>query len=150
MASVPASTPAPTASATPTDRVVRRFGAARAVATGAVIGGCGLVIVAVAPNATVGIIGFAVLGIGLCVVVPQSFSAAGRLDPGSTGVAIARVDDLNYIGFVVGAALIGAVATSASLRLAFLVPAVLTIGIVILAPAFNVATPSPVAANPGK
>ena len=132
------------------DRVVRRFGAARAVATGAVIGGCGLVIVAVAPNATVGIIGFAVLGIGLCVVVPQSFSAAGRLDPGSTGVAIARVNLFNYIGFVVGAALIGAVATSTSLRLAFLVPAVLTIGIVILAPAFNVATPSPVAATPGK
>jgi MFS family permease len=132
------------------DRVVRRFGAVPAVATGAVIGGCGLIVVAVAPNAAVGIIGFAVLGLGLCVVVPQSFSAAGRLDPGSTGVAIARVNLFNYIGFVVGAALIGAVATSASLRLAFVVPAVLTIGIVVLAPAFKVATPSSLATTPGK
>ncbi len=121
------------------DRIVRRVGPGPAVATGAVIGGIGLLIVAVAPTAAVGIAGFAVLGLGLCVVVPQSFSAAGRLDPGSTGVAIARVNLFNYIGFVVGAALIGAVATSASLRLAFVVPAVLTIGIVVLAPSFKVA-----------
>jgi hypothetical protein len=120
-----------------------RVGPVPAVATGAVIGGIGLVIVAVAPTAAVGIAGFAVLGLGLCVVVPQSFSAAGRLDPGSTGVAIARVNLFNYIGFVVGAALIGAVATSASLRLAFVVPAVLTIGIVVLAPSFRIAARIP-------
>jgi MFS family permease len=127
------------------DRIVRRVGPVRAVATGAVIGGIGLLIVAVAPTAAVGIAGFAVLGLGLCVVVPQSFSAAGRLDPGSTGVAIARVNLFNYIGFVVGAALIGAVATSASLRLAFVVPAVLTIGIVVLAPSFKIAEVTAVA-----
>jgi MFS family permease len=131
------------------DRIVRRFGAVPAVATGAVIGGIGLLIVAAAPNAAVGIAGFAVLGLGLCVVVPQSFSAAGRLDPGSTGVAIARVNLFNYIGFVVGAALIGAVATSASLRLAFVVPAVLTIGIVVLAPSFKVASATPAEVSGG-
>ena len=120
------------------DRIVRRYGPTPAVATGAVIGGCGLLVVAAAPNAAVAIAGFAVLGLGFCVVVPQSFSAAGRLDPASSGVAIARVNLFNYIGFVVGAALIGVVAESASLRLAFVVPAVLTAGIVALAPAFKV------------
>lgn len=120
------------------DLVVRRVGAVPAVRVGALVGAVGLLIVAAAPNPTVGIAGFAVLGIGLCVVVPQSFSAAGRLDPASSGVAVARVNLFNYIGFVVGAALIGAVASSASLRWAFVVPAVLTAGIVVLAPSFNV------------
>jgi MFS family permease len=121
------------------DRVVARFGAVPAVATGAVMGAGGLLIVAAAPNSAVGIAGFAVLGLGLCVVVPQSFSAAGRLDPGSTGVAIARVNLFNYVGFVVGAALIGAVAGSAGLRYAFVVPAGLALGIVALSGSFRIA-----------
>jgi len=52
-------------------------------------------------------------------------------------VAVARVNLFNYMGFVVGAALIGVVAQSSSLRLAFLVPAVLAVGIVALARAFR-------------
>jgi MFS family permease len=124
------------------DRVVRAIGPAPAVAIGAGIGGVGLLIVAAAPSAAVGIAGFAVLGIGLCVVVPQSFSAAGRLDPGGSGVAIARVNLFNYVGFIVGAALIGAVAEGASLRWAFVVPAVLTLGIMALARSFKVAAPA--------
>jgi MFS family permease len=125
------------------DRLVRRVGPVPAVAAGALVGGVGLVIVAVAPTPTVAIAGFAVLGLGLCVVVPQSFSAAGRLDPRSTGVAIARVNLFNYIGFVIGAALIGIVAEGASLRWAFAVPAVLTLGIMALAPSFRVRPPTP-------
>ena len=124
------------------DRLVRRVGPTPAVVAGAIVGGCGLLIVAAAPSSAVAIAGFAVLGLGLCVVVPQSFSAAGRLDPRSTGVAIARVNLFNYIGFVIGAALIGVVADTASLRWAFVVPAILTIGIVALAPAFRVGLPS--------
>ncbi len=119
------------------DRVVRRFGAVRAVAAGGAVGVLGLLIVVAANSPAAGIAGFAVLGLGLCVVVPQSFSAAGRLDPAGTGVAVARVNLFNYIGFVVGAALIGAVAEGVGLRMAFLVPAVLALGIVALAPSFR-------------
>jgi predicted MFS family arabinose efflux permease len=131
------------------DRLVRRVGPVRSVAAGALVGGCGLLVVAAASGPAMAIAGFAILGLGLCVVVPQSFSAAGRLDPASTGVAIARVNLFNYIGFVVGAALIGAVAQSSSLRLAFVVPAVLTVGIVALAPAFRVRAGQPAASEVG-
>ena len=86
------------------------------------------------------------LGLGLCVVVPQSFTAAGQLDPTGSGVAVARVNLFNYIGFVVGAALIGVVAQGSSLRLAFGVPAVLTVGIVVLARSFRPRVPEPVVA----
>jgi MFS family permease len=119
------------------DRLVRRYGMAPVLRVGAVVGAAGLLVVAAAPVPAVGIAGFALQGLGLCVVVPLSFSAAGRLDPAGTGVAIARVNLFNYAGFVIGAGLIGAVAELASLRLAFVVPAVLTMVIVVLAKAFE-------------
>ena len=130
------------------DLIVRRFGPVGVVSVGGVVGGLGLGLVAASQSAAMGIAGFAVVGIGLSLVVPQSFSAAGRLDPAGTGVAIARVNLFNYVGFVVGAGLIGAVAESASLRLAFVVPAVLAAGIVALAPAFRTEAPTPAAEVP--
>jgi MFS family permease len=119
------------------DRLVRRFGMTPVLRIGAILGGAGLLVVAAAPAAAVAILGFALQGLGLCVVVPLSFSAAGRLDPLRSGTAIARVNLFNYAGFVVGAGLIGAVAELANLRLAFVVPAVLTVTIVVLARAFE-------------
>ena len=121
------------------DRLVRRWGPVKVVAAGGLIGAIGMSVVAAAPRPAIGILGFAIVGAGLCVVVPQSFSAAGALDPTGSGVAVARVNLFNYVGFVVGAALIGAVAKDASLRLAFVVPAVLALLIVALAPSFAVA-----------
>jgi predicted MFS family arabinose efflux permease len=134
------------------DRLVRRFGPVRVVAVGGVIGALGMALVAVAPRPLLGVIGFGIVGAGLCVVVPQSFSAAGALDPSGSGVAVARVNLFNYVGFVVGAALIGAVAGGASqghatagsgLRWAFAVPAVLALAVVALAPSFGVARRQP-------
>jgi MFS family permease len=121
------------------DRVVGRIGPVRTLAIGGVIGALGMAVVVAAQNPATGIAGFAVVGIGLCVVVPQSFSAAGAVDPTGSGVAIARVNLFNYVGFVVGAALIGAVAEGANLRLAFAIPAVLALGITLLAPSFRIA-----------
>ncbi len=121
------------------DRQVNRFGPVLPVAVGGAVGAAGLTLVALAPAPLWAIVGFGVVGAGLSVVVPLSFSAAGVLDPTNSGVAIARVNLFNYVGFVVGAGLTGAVADAASLRWAFAVPAVLALGVVALAPAFRVA-----------
>jgi MFS family permease len=121
------------------DRVVQRLGPVRTVASGGLIGVAGLVLVAAAPTPWAGIVGFAILGVGLCVVVPQSFSAAGALDPTGSGVAIARVNLFNYAGFVTGAALIGLVSGATSLRGAFALLAALGLAVVGLARAFRVA-----------
>jgi MFS family permease len=129
------------------DRLVRRYGPVPIVRVGAVIGGVGLLVVALAPVPAVGLAGFALQGLGLCVVVPLSFSAAGRLDPADTGVAIARVNLFNYAGFVIGAGMIGAVAELASLRLAFAVPAALALVIVLLARSFA-GRPAPLVGQP--
>jgi MFS family permease len=121
------------------DWPVRRFGPVLPVAAGGLVGGAGMVLVALARSPALAITGFAIVGLGLCVVVPQSFSAAGALDPTGSGVAIARVNLFNYVGFVVGAGLIGVVNDAAGLRWAFAVPAVLCLGIVALAPSFRIA-----------
>ncbi|GIJ43964.1 MFS transporter [Virgisporangium aliadipatigenens] len=123
------------------DRLVRQYGPAVVTRAGAAIGGVGLLVVAAAPDSGVALAGFALQGLGLCVVVPLSFSAAGRLDPAHTGVAVARVNLFNYAGFVVGAGLIGVVAEAADLRWAFVVPAVLAFGVIGLAGSFAVRAP---------
>jgi MFS family permease len=126
-------------SRTGADFVVRAYGAARVVAAGAAIGGVGLLTAALAPNPAVAIAGFAVAGLGLAVVVPTSFSAAGRLDPTGLGIAVARVNVFNYAGFVLGAVVAGAVASS--LWIAYAVGAALTLVVLGSARGFE---PSPV------
>ncbi|WP_043631447.1 MFS transporter [Nonomuraea candida] len=118
------------------DFAVRRYGPAAIVRIGGVIATLGFLGVVLAPNQPLGIVAFGLTGVGLAVVAPQSFSAAGRLDPAGTGVAIARVNLFNYVGFIVGAALVGGLADAVDMRVAFAAPLVLAAAIVALAPGF--------------
>ncbi|MCO6006650.1 MFS transporter [Actinoallomurus purpureus] len=127
-------------SRTGADLLVRARGAAKVVAAGGLVGGVGLLTAAVAPNPAVAIAGFAVAGLGLSVVVPTSFSAAGRLDPTGLGIAVSRVNVFNYAGFVLGAVVAGAVASD--LWIAYAVGAALCLVVVGTARGFE---PTPVA-----
>ncbi|PZG02647.1 MFS transporter, partial [Nonomuraea aridisoli] len=118
------------------DLAVRRHGPVAVVRIGGVLATLGFLGVVLAPNQVLGIVAFGLTGVGLAVVAPQSFSAAGRLDPAGTGVAIARVNLFNYVGFVVGAALVGGLADAADMRVAFAAPLVLSAAIILLAPGF--------------
>jgi predicted MFS family arabinose efflux permease len=106
---------------------VRRFGAAAVVRLGALVAAAGFAVVAVAPGAWVGMGGFTLVGLGLCVLVPQTFAAAGRLFPGSSDAAIARLNVFNYVGFLVGSPLVGALGDAWSYRGAMIVPMVLVL-----------------------
>ncbi|MFC6082320.1 MFS transporter [Sphaerisporangium aureirubrum] len=126
------------------DFAVRRYGPAMIVRIGGALATLGFVGIAAAPNEPVAVAAFAVAGVGLSVVAPQSFSAAGRLDPAGTGVAIARVNMFNYVGFIVGAALVGGIAEAANYQVAFVAPLVLAAAIIVLARGFQPsATPDP-------
>ncbi|MCY0962548.1 MFS transporter [Streptomyces sp. H27-H5] len=110
------------------DLGVRRFGAVAVVRGGTLVAALGFGVVAVAPGAWTGMLGFMLLGIGLCVIVPQTFAAAGRLFPGaSADTAIARLNIFNYVGFLVGAPLVGGIGDAWSYRGAMLVPMVLVL-----------------------
>ncbi|NEE39128.1 MFS transporter [Streptomyces sp. SID7982] len=119
------------------DLGVRRFGAVAVVRGGSLLAAGGFAVVAVAPGAWVGMLGFTMLGFGLCVIVPQTFAAAGRMFPGSSDAAVARLNIFNYVGFLVGSPLVGALGDAWSYRGAMLVPMVLVLATLVYARAFG-------------
>ncbi|MFF5637552.1 MFS transporter [Streptomyces sp. NPDC012825] len=116
---------------------VRRLGAAAVVRGGAVLAALGFGLVAVAPGAWAGIAAFTLLGLGLSVLVPQTFAAAGRLFPGNSDAAVARLNVFNYVGFLIGSPLVGALGDAWSYRGAMLVPMVLVLVTVVYATSFG-------------
>lgn len=119
-----------------TDRLVTARGPSRIVAGSAIIAAAGLAGVAVAPVGWAAIAAFAVVGLGISSILPLAFTAAARHDPQHSGVAVARVNVGNYIGFVLGAPLVGVIAEFSSLRIGFAVLAVAALGILLTAPGF--------------
>ncbi len=127
------------------DRIVARYGAVRVLRIGAVIGSVALAIVVFSPTWQVAVLGFTLLGAGVAVVAPLSFSAAARiaggdgLDPAvrqaRVDAVIARFNQFNYVGALLGSVLTGLVG-SGTLRIGFAVPMVLILGIIPLATAF--------------
>ncbi|GGL72660.1 MFS transporter [Streptomyces fumigatiscleroticus] len=119
------------------DLGVRRFGAVAVVRTGALGAALGFAVVAGAPGAWVGMLGFTLLGLGLCVLVPQTFAAAGRLFPGASDTAVARLNVFNYVGFLIGSPLVGALGDAWNYRGAMLVPMVLVLVTLVYARSFT-------------
>ena len=106
------------------DRIVARIGAAAYVQWAALIGAFGLLGAALAPNAALAIVAWAVFGVGLAGCVPQFFSAAGNIDPAAAGTYLARVTGMGYLGLLAGPAIIGILTNWVSLTTAFAVPIV--------------------------
>ncbi|WP_433546306.1 MFS transporter [Streptomyces sp. CA-294286] len=119
------------------DLGVRRFGAVAVVRSGAVVAAVGFGVVAAAQTPWMGMAGFTLLGLGLCVIVPQTFAAAGRMFPADSDVAVARLNVFNYVGFLVGSPLVGAVGDAWNYRGAMLVPMVLVLVTLVYARSFD-------------
>ena len=104
------------------DHVVPRAGR-MPVALGALaVSGVGCALVVAFPSVGAAVAGFAVAGIGVGVLVPLAFSAAGEAAAQSSDEVIAKVNLFNYGGALLGAVLIGALSEPVGLRLAFLIP----------------------------
>jgi MFS family permease len=107
------------------DRLVQRAGPVRVVRWGGTIAVAGLILVVTGFGPVAVIAGWLLAGAGVSGVSPQIFTAAGNLDPGSSGAALARAATLGYFGFLAGPPLIGMAATLAGLSAALIIPAVL-------------------------
>lgn len=120
------------------DSLVARYGVVRVLRIGALVGCGALAVVVFAPTWPVAVVGFAVLGGGVAVIAPLSFSAAATLAGGSrqrVDAVIARLNQFNYAGALLGSVLTGAIG-SGTLRVGFAVPMVLILAILPLARAF--------------
>lgn len=112
------------------DRLIRRFGPSLVFGSGAMLAGLGMATGLVVPRPVNGLIGFALLGLGLSVTVPITMSAAGRMPRLPTAVAVSRVATMGYLGSFVGPAVIGAAAAAVGLRWALTLPVALLLATV--------------------
>jgi MFS family permease len=111
------------------------------VRTGGIIAAVGLAAAALIPIIPVAILGFALVGIGLSVVIPLAFSAAGNMPAIPSGTAIASVATIGYSGFLAGPPVIGLIAQATSLRIAFGLVALLVASLFFSARSMRIAQP---------
>ena len=118
------------------DAVISRLGPVPAARISGVIATVGGVLVVVADTPYLAIPGFALIGIGIAVVVPLAFAAAGRTG-GNPSQAIAGVATVTYTSGLVAPAIIGAVAQATSLTVSFGLVTALTAALVLSAGALR-------------
>ena len=128
------------------DRVVRRAGPVATVRIAGLCATAGALGVVLTRNVILVVGGFALIGIGIAVVVPLVFAAAGRIGP-HPGRSIAGVAGIAYASGLVAPGVIGGIARLSSLTVSFAVVILLTAtiaaGAVVLGPPNSTASPRP-------
>ncbi|MFJ8544893.1 MFS transporter [Streptomyces sp. NPDC093586] len=114
------------------DKVVDRFGAVRTVRVSGALATLGGVLVVVGRHPAVAMTGFALMGLGIAVVVPLCFAAAGRAGS-NPSLAIAGVATITYTSGLVAPSAIGGLAQATSLAVSFALVTVLACCLVVFA-----------------
>lgn len=120
------------------DRVADRIGAVLLTRLSAGLTVCGFGLAAATDSSALGVVAFAVIGLGVSAIVPLAWSSAARQEPAAPGRAIAAVATCGYFGFLVGPVLVGALATAVGLGPAVLAAGALTLVVLVLAPSLRV------------
>ncbi|WP_377267371.1 MFS transporter [Peterkaempfera sp. SMS 1(5)a] len=120
------------------DAVVRRLGPVRTVRLSGAVATTGGLLVVVARTPALAIPGFALLGVGIAVVIPLAFAAAGKSGP-NPSQAIAGVATITYTSGLVAPAIIGALAQATSLTVSFAVVTALVAALMVCAGALRAA-----------
>ena len=100
------------------DAVVRRLGPVRTVRLSGAVATTGGLLVVTGVSPALAIPGFAMIGVGIAVVVPLAFAAAGKSGP-NPSQAIAGVATITYTSGLVAPAAIGLLAGATSLTASF-------------------------------
>lgn len=113
------------------DAFVERAGRTFVLLAGPLCAAIGLLMVTLMPFAWSAVIGFGLVGIGCANVVPILFTAIGRQTTMPEHIAVPAVTMLGYVGILAGPASIGFIAQAVGLPLAFVVVAILLIGVAV-------------------
>jgi MFS family permease len=114
------------------DRLANKFGSANVIRGGGFISGFGLLIGLLIGQIGGVVFGWFCVGLGLSIVMPLIFSAAGQIAHDkysgqiAPSVAVARVSGTAYFGFMIGPPLIGFLSDLVTLRWAMLLVVVLS------------------------
>jgi len=115
------------------DWMVTRLGVTRVLQISGALITFGLFTAVIFPNFYVAAFGFFLTGFGVSSVVPLAYGLAGKSKTMSTGMAIAAVSTVGFIGFLAGPPLIGYIAHASNLRWSFAVMGILGFGTALLA-----------------
>ncbi|WP_454852701.1 MFS transporter [Rhizobium binxianense] len=102
------------------DLVRDRFGGVRTLRVCTLFAITGMLTAALAPDAEIAIIGFALCGIGISNMVPIAFSAAGNIPGLKPGIGISVVTTMGYSGMLVAPSAIGFVAEHVGFAVVFM------------------------------
>jgi len=97
------------------DALVGRLGPHRVLRASSAVASLGLTAALLVGHPAIGVLGFALVGLGIANIIPVLFSAAARVPGVPPGQALAAVAMTGYVGFLAGPPLIGAVAQAAGL-----------------------------------
>lgn len=111
------------------DVIVRRVGANRVIILGGLCAAAGLALATLVPAWQATLLGYALVGAGCSNIVPVLYSAVGRQTVMPEHIAVPAISTMGYAGILAGPAAIGFVAHLSSLNLAFMIVAVLLLGV---------------------
>jgi MFS family permease len=113
------------------DRIVRRVGGSNVIKYGGLCVASGFALTTLPLGWPVALVGYALAGVGCSNIVPVLFTGVGRQTAMAEAVAVPAIMTLGYAGILVGPAAIGFVAQAASLSAAFLILAMLLVGVAV-------------------
>ena len=116
------------------DRLNRHFGPVRLARFGGLTAAAGLGAALLTGWAPLSVAGFGVMGVGLGVVVPILFRAAGSTPGVPSSVGVAAVSTIGWLGFLAGPPAIGFAAGAVGLRGALAIVVVAGLSLAVLAP----------------
>ncbi len=111
------------------DRIVQQFGGIGIIAFGGICAAAGFAFATLVPFWQMTLLGYALIGVGCSNIVPVLYTSVGRQTVMPEYVAVPAITTLGYLGILAGPAAIGFVADAASLSAAFLVLAILLLGV---------------------
>ncbi|MEV7971219.1 MFS transporter [Sphaerisporangium sp. NPDC088356] len=114
------------------DMVVRRLGAVTSLRISGLLATLGAALVVIARTPLPAITGFMLIGLGVAVVVPLVFGAAGNVAP-TPGEGVAGVATISYTSGFVAPSAIGGIAALSSLPVSFVLVTVLMVAVLMSA-----------------
>ena len=111
------------------DKLILRFGRKRLLQYSGVLISSGLLLSVALPYLPTATAGFMMVGVGVSSIVPMVYSSTTRVSKIPSGMALAAVSSISFLGFLMGPPLIGFIAELSSLRYSFAVIALLGLSV---------------------
>ena len=113
------------------DGVVQRLGGTNIIVFGGLAAASGFALAALVPYWPMTLLGYALVGVGCANIVPVLYTSVGRQNAMPEYLAVPAITTLGYAGILAGPAAIGFVAHTASLSAAFMILALLELGVAV-------------------